>query len=443
MPSVVDDDWSDSDDEIGSEVETAVLLGIPDGVIETETDIKDAAVSRIGGHPAILPSREPPFSSSQCKICSYPMELLVQVWCPVEDSPMDRALYIWGCSRSACQRKDGSVRAWRALRYNAEYAAKLEKMLAKRQAQQKASSPVKSAPTTNPFSMHAAGFTPGPFGLGDRVFGQPAPTAAAPAIEDEPEDTSDTESATSESSAHSLITAMALTTIDDSPWRAAPSFPPLYLSTTSEYLPPPPKTKSPQSDHIEDPADENPKDGKDVSWAFEPYENSLEVDVVFDRFSKRVSSTGVQCLRYELKGIPLPFSSDKVFDRLFPFPPQDPLPVTKAAFKVVSAAKRSYSTASISPCPACKAARVFECQLMPNLINVLRASIKDEETQLTDEQRMKVVQEVLQKKVASDKRGMEWGTCMIFSCEKDCCLDDDGGDKECWREEFVLVQWDD
>ncbi|KAG2366967.1 programmed cell death protein 2 [Suillus spraguei] len=438
MPSAVDDDWSDSDDEIGSEVETAVLLGIPDGIVETETDIKDAAVSRIGGHPAMLPSREPPFSSSQCKICSYPMELLVQVWCPVEDSPMDRALYMWGCSRSACQQKDGSVRAWRALRYNVEYAAKLSKKLAKTQAQRKASSPIKTVPTTNPFSMQAT-FVPSPFGLGDHVFGQPGLTVASPAIENEPEYTSDTESVTSESSADSLITAMASTTINDSPWQSAPSFPPLYLSTTSEYLPPPPKTKIPQNARIEDPTDDDSKDGKDVSWAFEPYENSLEVDSVFDRFTKRVSNTGEQCLRD-----PLPFSSDKVFDRLFPVPPQDPLPVTKAAFKVVPAVKRSYSTASIPPCPACKAARVFECQLMPNLINVLRTSIKDEDAQkLTDEQRMKVVQEALQKNATPDKRGMEWGTCMIFSCEKDCCLDDHGGDKECWREEFVLVQWDD
>jgi len=142
-----------------------------------------------------------------------------------------------------------------------------------------------------------AGFTAGHFGLGDQVFGQPAPIVAATAIEDEPEDTSDVESVASESSAYSLITAMASTTIDDSPWRAAPSFPPLYLSTISEYLPPPPKTKIPQNARIEDPADDDSKDGKDVSWAFEPYENSLEVDGVFDRFTKRVSNTGEQCLR--------------------------------------------------------------------------------------------------------------------------------------------------
>jgi len=141
------------------------------------------------------------------------------------------------------------------------------------------------------------GSTPSPFGLGDQLFGQPASTVTAPLIKDEPEDASDSESITSESSEHSLITAMASATIDDSPWQATPSFPPIYLSTVSEYLPPPPKTKLPQSARIDDLADEDPKDGKDVGWAFEPYENSLEVDNVFDRFTKRVNNTGEQCLR--------------------------------------------------------------------------------------------------------------------------------------------------
>lgn len=47
-----EDDWSDSEDEdLGSDVETSVQLGIPDGPIESSSDILDAAVSRIGGHP--------------------------------------------------------------------------------------------------------------------------------------------------------------------------------------------------------------------------------------------------------------------------------------------------------------------------------------------------------------------------------------------------------
>lgn len=81
---------------------------------------------------------------------------------------------------------------------------------------------------------------------------------------------------------------------------------------------------------------------------------------------------------------------------------------------------------------------------MPNLINVLRDSVDDQHLdarKLTDEQRIKAVQDVLERNKEPGSRGMEWGTCMVFSCGSDCCLDDD--DKvECWREEYVLVQWD-
>ena len=49
MPN--EDDWSDSDQEELSDVETPILLGVPDGPIEVEEDAFDAAVSRIGGFP--------------------------------------------------------------------------------------------------------------------------------------------------------------------------------------------------------------------------------------------------------------------------------------------------------------------------------------------------------------------------------------------------------
>lgn len=46
-----DSDWSDSDDEEVSGMETSVLLGVPDGPMEEQKDAEDAAVSRIGGYP--------------------------------------------------------------------------------------------------------------------------------------------------------------------------------------------------------------------------------------------------------------------------------------------------------------------------------------------------------------------------------------------------------
>ena len=301
---------------------------------------------------------------------------------------------------------------------------------------------------------------PNPFGLGTQMFND----FSAEAITSHPEETDETSDAESEapgssSSSESLIVAMASATIGPSPWASAPSYPPLYLSTTSEFLPPPPKAKLSPGTQVQDPADDEGKEGKNASWAFEAYENSLEVDQVFARFTKRVGYEGEQCVRYvlctilnvrllmdgpsyELKGDPLPFASDKVFDLLFPVQPQSPLPVTRAAFKVVTIQKRVYNPVSLSPCPLCKSKRVFECQLMPNLINILRSG--ETETKLTDEERRKAVENALKGGNAPDTRGMGWGTCMIFSCEKDCCVDDDGEfeARECWREELVIVQWD-
>ncbi|KAJ6504843.1 programmed cell death protein 2 [Mycena vitilis] len=437
MPPIDEEDWSDSDEEVVAEVETSVLLGTPDGTITAATDLADAAVSRIGGHPAFLPANEPPFSSSCCETCSKPMELLVQMWCPFENSPMDRALYVWGCAVPSCQNKDGSLRAWRGLRYNDAYAAKLEKKKAKQQA--KAAPPEKSSPKANPFSINAAPGT-NPFGLGAQIFGD-SPSPAPPPQAAEEDEGSDPGSDTG--SEEELLTALAATTLEESPWRSAPSYPALYLSTCSEYLPAQPKLKLPPGVQVVDSLDDPGKGSKDVSWITEAYENSLEVDQVFERFTKRVGFEGDQCVRYELEGTPLPYASDGVLQSLFPLPPAPLLPVTKAAFTVVPPAKRTYDPSSIPPCPVCKSKRVFECQLMPNLINVLRsAGAEDERKKLTDEERRKLVEQELKGDNSAGSRGMEWGTCLIFSCSKDCSLDDSGKEtRESWREETVLVQW--
>jgi hypothetical protein len=71
MPSAIEDDWSDSDEEIGSEVETAVLLGVPDGAMETDADIKDAAVSRIGGRPVRACLFDHVRSMCQCSLLDF------------------------------------------------------------------------------------------------------------------------------------------------------------------------------------------------------------------------------------------------------------------------------------------------------------------------------------------------------------------------------------
>jgi hypothetical protein len=100
----------------------------------------------------------------------------------------------------------------------------------------------------------------------------------------------------SESSERSLLTALASATIAESPWRNAPSYPTLYLSTVGEYLPPQAKLKVPKGIQVSELGDDEKKD-KDISWATETYENSLEMDHVFERFTKRIGCEGKQCVR--------------------------------------------------------------------------------------------------------------------------------------------------
>jgi pre-rRNA-processing protein TSR4 len=120
-----DDEWSDSDSEPGGDVETAVLLGVPDGALSAPGDAADAAVSRLGGSPVrphvlcVIESSfisvsaqafltaSPRADAAECKSCGARMPLLAQVWCPREGAAHDRALYVWGCARARCQRADG------------------------------------------------------------------------------------------------------------------------------------------------------------------------------------------------------------------------------------------------------------------------------------------------------------------------------------------------
>ncbi|KAI0343142.1 hypothetical protein BDW22DRAFT_1407066 [Trametopsis cervina] len=441
------DDWSDSDEDEVADVETSVQLGIPDGPLESASDRLDAAVSRIGGHPAFLTSPEPPVDSGVCKNCSTPMELLLQVWCPAEDSPSDRVLYVWGCSRGVCQRLEGSVRAWRGLRFNEKYAAKLENKKAKQREKELAQTRVAgqkseriALPNLNPFSMNVPSNAPSPFGLGSQIFGSPDHTSPENDRQQSDDDEEAYDSDTDEEET-SLVTAFASSTLESSEWPSFPAYDCLYLSTVGEYLPPPPKLKIPQGAQVnEDGIQGNVQSG---GWTMESYENSIDVDQVFERFSKRVGYEGEQCLRYELGGTPLPFASDKIFDRLFPVPPQPNLPITRPDSMVVPAAKRTYNASSIPTCPYCDGKRVFECQLMPNLINVLsRAGVKEQRAKQTDEERRKEVERALKGGTGVERTGMEWGTCMVFSCEQNCCLDNGSPVKGCWREEIVLVQWD-
>lgn len=99
----------------------------------------------------------------------------------------------------------------------------------------------------------------------------------------------------SDSDSDTPLVAFASITISDSAWKSAPTYPPVYLSTLSEYLPQPKqKLKVLKVEELID----NDKEEKHISWAKETYENSLDIDPVFEKFTRRVAVEGEQCVRF-------------------------------------------------------------------------------------------------------------------------------------------------
>lgn len=107
MPRPPSDDGYDSDS--GSEFDASdVQLGLADGPLEAD-DEANPLVSRIGGRAAWLPLKASPTDKvAQCNSCKQQMQLLVQIFAPLVESPYDRCLLVWGCARPACQRNDVS-----------------------------------------------------------------------------------------------------------------------------------------------------------------------------------------------------------------------------------------------------------------------------------------------------------------------------------------------
>lgn len=98
-------DSSASSSSSTTSLATTTLLGLPDGPVSSLSDLKDPQVSRLGGLPTFLSSltSSPPIAATQCANCGHTMELLVQLYAPLEGSVDDRVVYVLGCGRACCQ----------------------------------------------------------------------------------------------------------------------------------------------------------------------------------------------------------------------------------------------------------------------------------------------------------------------------------------------------
>jgi pre-rRNA-processing protein TSR4 len=134
-------------------------------------------------------------------------------------------------------------------------------------------------------------------GLGSDMFELPPHSARTQSTACDEENMDSDDGASTSSSASSVVVALASTTLADSSWQFAPSYPPQYLSTISEYLRPPQKAPA---GRIASGVAGYSDDQESGPWATEKYENSMTTDHIFDRFSERTAHEPEQCVRCAL-----------------------------------------------------------------------------------------------------------------------------------------------
>ncbi|PVU97904.1 hypothetical protein BB559_001855 [Furculomyces boomerangus] len=107
---------------------TPILLGFPDG-LQSATDSLDPFISKLGGIPTWLQNNQateiPTSEFAHCGNCNDLMILLFQIYAPLENSPFERVLYLWGCTKKSCMKNPNSFKAIRGQYINKEYLRKL------------------------------------------------------------------------------------------------------------------------------------------------------------------------------------------------------------------------------------------------------------------------------------------------------------------------------
>ncbi|THZ24922.1 hypothetical protein D6C89_04665 [Aureobasidium pullulans] len=417
---------SDSDFEDENFTETNVLLGY------ATKDVADDTTSQLGGHPTWLDDKTtPPGDLAKCKNCNNLLTLLLQLNGDLPDRfpGHERRLYLWACKKKACRRKDGSVRAFRAIRASAIPAeSEKPKQQKKEETPQEAAAP--AAPKTNigeslfgvkpptsgssplnPFATGGASSRPAnPFSTAPASSpAAPSPAAPTPAATQPTPSLSETFASKARISSPEPNTTPAIPTGPREPWPQQSSFPPpypsYYLDADYETLDAE-KPEIPQQTRVDMDLDagEGGSSGQDMDVK-DAFESSM--DKAFQRFADRMSQNPEQILRYEFAGQPLLYSKTDAVGRLLGAH-QD----GNNNAKVKTSGKTG-----MPRCNNCGAERLFELQLTPYAIVELEA----EELGL---------------------EGMEWGTVILGVCEKDCVMRGQKEGEVGYVEEWVGVQWE-
>ncbi|WEW60510.1 hypothetical protein PRK78_005997 [Emydomyces testavorans] len=445
-----DSDSSVLDDDVqGDYTVTSVLLGY------ASDEATDDAISHLGGWPTWLdPSTPPPGNFARCKSCNDPMPLLLQLNADLpEHFPHDeRWLYVFGCTKRTCNRKQGSIRALRGVRKhkiagnNESKNKKEEQKMKAKNAQAEPLVPKQDigaslfgvAPSTqgisasaNPFSTSSS---PAPQANPFAQLSSPSSLAALPPqkpVEEETQDNPKEEQSLPQSFADKVRlssppppTNPPQFTGPAESWPAQSAFPAPYpqyfLDAEYETLSRPSTPSVPTNIQLSnlDPDHESsaPANGNNK----DTFESSL--DKSFLKFSTRLSHSPEQVLRYEFRGTPLLYSTtDPVGRLLLPHSPSSSSSSSSPHIKISPSQPAAGISTALPRCASCGRERVFEMQLVPHAITVLedgREGIG----------------------IGSGEGGMEWGTVIVGVCAGNCGLEREG--EVGWREEWVGVQWE-
>ncbi|KAL6720996.1 hypothetical protein ACLMJK_000096 [Lecanora helva] len=402
---------SDSSEE-ASFITTNILLGY------ASKQPTDDTFSQLGGYPRWLSAADtPPAELGKCKICGNNMIMLLQLNGDLPEVFVghERKLYIFGCKRKACSRKNGVIRAFRGIRISKSKGkgsqtsnAKATESKMERPREQQSISQIGDSLFSSTFqgkSSNANSFstTATPAKTQNPFAPMPNATSTPTSLASKPPQTPSTDLPSTFADKARISTPPQISTTKE-PWpphSALPKpYPSYHLDADYESLEP----EKPSSSKAAMDIDTETSNSRDEKDAFES-----TIDKTFQKFADRLAQNPEQVLRYEFGGAPLLYSKNDAVGKLFA-----PLATSLPNSNVKTVSR---GAAGIPRCQNCASPRVFELQLVPQAI----AELEVEEEGL---------------------EGMEWGTIMLGVCEKDCgergVADGDLG----WVEEWVGVQWE-
>lgn len=396
------------------------------------------------------PANPPSSALARCKSCNDLLVLLLQLngELPTRFPGHERRLYVFACRRRSCRRKDGSIRALRAVRVSPEAAAKAKARQEKEQRDKEERARAEAqrkekekglgealfgvqnkslgAAPANPFSSPVAGGVPGadpfanPFAKPANPFGAAAVAASStteektPGPEHEPEP-EQPEAVPTRYSTKDLPKTFAETLSLNNPqtphgpapppepWPAEADqprpYPISYLAEADyETLDPTPPANNNDITAPTMELDDGPGGGggggKEDKEVFES-----TIDSTFQKFADRLAQNPDQCIRYEFAGQPLLYSK------------------TDAVGKRLHDGGSGGGAGRIPACQSCGGERAFEVQLVPGAI----AELEAEEDGL---------------------EGMDWGTVIVGVCASDCLPRGTADGEVGVLEEWVGVQWE-